>query len=53
MEKTYDLEDWVITIKNEIGVIDRICFDGYIVKFKNNKYGFYTNDEIKRWHGCW
>lgn len=45
------LNDWVITNKNEIGVIDRVCFDGYIVKFEDNKYGFYTESELTEWHG--
>lgn len=46
------LNDWVITKNNDIGVIDRVCFDGYIVKFEDNKYGFYTEEQLKEWHGC-
>ncbi len=48
----YKLNDWVITNKNEIGVIDRVCFDGYIVKLNSGKYGFYTESELTEWHGA-
>lgn len=48
----YKLEDWVITKNNDIGIIDRICFDGYIVKLNNGKYGFYTDNQLTEWHGC-
>lgn len=45
------LNDWVITKNNEIGVIDRVCFDGYIVKLNSGKYRFYTESELTEWHG--
>ena len=41
------LNDCVITIDGKVGTIDRICFDGYIVKFQNGKYGFYTEEQLK------
>lgn len=43
----YKLNDIVTTYKNEVGVIDRVCFDGYIVKFASGKYGFYTEEQLK------
>jgi len=49
----YKFGDCVITKDNTIGIVDRVCFDGYIIKFNSGKYGFYFEDEITEWHGCW